>query len=263
MYDLDVPSASRFVYMSVITDPTKAYVYLILFGLLLLSAFFAGTETAYSYCNRHRLKVYADDGKKSAKLALFIFERFEATLITTLIGTNIAHIAISVLATLLCISIFASMGSLIATIISTILVFFFGDMIPKNIAQVNADRWCMHSSYIVIILFYLLWPISIIFRGLIALIKLIIHKKDEDTFTEDDFQDVVEKIEEDYRYTRYTIGTSYMDNYDSSVEEIIATLYKDEYIFHEDGSMECIAEAWRGAGRSEGEMIIREVRSSF
>ena len=73
----------------------------------------------------------------------------------------------------------------------------------------------------------------------------------------------VEKIEEDYRYTRYTIGTSYMDNYDSSVEEIIATLYKDEYIFHEDGSMECIAEAWRGAGRSEGEMIIREVRSSF
>ena len=197
MYDLDVPSASRFVYMSVITDPTKAYVYLILFGLLLLSAFFAGTETAYSYCNRHRLKVYADDGKKSAKLALFIFERFEATLITTLIGTNIAHIAISVLATLLCISIFASMGSLIATIISTILVFFFGDMIPKNIAQVNADKWCMHSSYIVIILFYLLWPISIIFRGLIALIKLIIHKKDEDTFTEDDFQDVVEKIEEE------------------------------------------------------------------
>lgn len=195
MYDPELPSAIKF--LNVLTDPTKVLPYIIIIILIFLSAFFAGTETAYSYCNRHRLKVYADDGKKSAKIALFIFERFEATLITTLIGTNIAHIAISVLATILCIALFGSIGSLLATIISTLVVFFFGDMIPKNIAQVNADKWCMYSSYIVIVLFYLMWPISIIFRGLIALIKKIINKKDEDTFTEDDFQDVVEKIEEE------------------------------------------------------------------
>ncbi len=199
MYELDVPSATKtnLMFMNILTDPHNVVPYLIIIALIIMSAFFAGTETAYSYCNRHRLKVYSDDGKRSAKIALFIFERFEATLITSLIGTNIAHIALSVLATILCISLFGSIGSLVATIVSTILVFFLGDMIPKNIAQVNADKWCMHSSYIVIVLFYLMWPISIIFRGFILLIKKLINKKDEDTFTEDDFQDVVEKIEEE------------------------------------------------------------------
>lgn len=195
MFDIDAPSTS--LILSAFTDVNSVFSYLIILILLLLSAFFGGTETAYSYCNRHRLKVYATDGVKSAKVALYIFERFEGTLITTLIGTNIAHIALSVVATVMCISVFGSIGSLLATILSTLLVFFFGDMLPKNIAQANAEKWCMFTCYFMLVLYYLLFPISIIFRGLIKLIKRIINKKDEDTFTEDDFQDVVEKIEEE------------------------------------------------------------------
>ena len=195
MYDLDAPST--YMALSIFTDPKNIISYLTIIVLLLLSAFFAGTETAYSYCNRHRLKVYADDGSRSAKTALFIFEKFETTLITTLIGTNIAHIALSVIATILCVSVIGSYGSLVATIISTLLVFFFGDMLPKNIAQVNSDKWCMATSYIILILYYLLYPVSIIFRGLIAFVRLFLKEKNEDAFTEDDFQDVVEKIEEE------------------------------------------------------------------
>lgn len=195
MYDLDVPSASKMFIVDAINKNVWAYVLIVV--LVLLSAFFAGTETAYSYCNRHRLKVYADDGNKRAKMALYIFERFEGTLITTLIGTNIAHILLSVIATLICVAVFGNIGSLLATILSTLVVFFLGDMLPKNIAQVNASKWCMNTSYIIYFLYILMFPISIIFRGLIAFIRLFIKQKDEDTFTEDDFSDVVEKIEEE------------------------------------------------------------------
>ena len=64
MYDLDVPSASKVFIVDAINKNVWAYVLIVV--LVLLSAFFAGTETAYSYCNRHRLKVYADDGNKRA-----------------------------------------------------------------------------------------------------------------------------------------------------------------------------------------------------
>ena len=195
MYDLDAPSTS--LLLNIFTDEKSVFSYLLILVLLILSAFFAGTETAFSYCNRHRLKVYADDGKKSAKVALYIFERFEGALITTLIGTNVAHIALSVVTTIMCINVFGNIGSLLATIISTLLVFFFGDMIPKNIAQANSEKWCMSTSFLVCALYFILYPLSLFFRLIIKFIRLFIRKKDEDIFTEDDFQDVVERIEEE------------------------------------------------------------------
>ncbi len=196
MYDLDVPSSHLF--LNVFTDPKNAFAYIFLFILILLSAFFSGTETAFSYCNRHRIKVYADDGSKSACLTLKILDKFDNIIITTLIGTNIAHVALSTLATIIAILLVGDFGSLLATIVTTFMVFFFGDMLPKNIAQKNADKWCQISSYPIFALIILFYPLTFIFNCLIKFVRLFIkEKEDETSFTENDFQDVVEKIEEE------------------------------------------------------------------
>ncbi len=198
MYDLDVPSSH--IILNIFTDTKNAWSYIFLIIMLILSAFFAGTETAYSYCNKHRLKVLADDGKKTAKLALKILDKFDTTLITTLIGTNIVHSAMSAVTTIMAINILNNegMGSLLATIITTLVVFFFGDTLPKNIAQANSDRFARIVSYPLYALIILFYPISFIFSCLIKFVRLFLkEKKDETSFTEDDFQDVVEKIEEE------------------------------------------------------------------
>ena len=70
-------------------DPEGPLSYVIFVVLLLLSGFFSSTESALSYCNRHRIKVKADDGSKAAKLLVKVFDKFDDTIVTILIGNNI------------------------------------------------------------------------------------------------------------------------------------------------------------------------------
>ena len=74
---------------------------IILIALLILSGFFSATETAFTSLNRARLKVLADDGKKSAKKALNYVENYDRLLYTILIGNNIVNLTLATISTLL------------------------------------------------------------------------------------------------------------------------------------------------------------------
>ena len=74
---------------------------IILIALLILSAFFSATETSFTSLNRARLKVYADDGNKSAKKALKYTENYDKLLYTILIGNNIVNLTLATISTLL------------------------------------------------------------------------------------------------------------------------------------------------------------------
>lgn len=176
--------------------------YIILVCLLLLSGLFAATESAFSYCNRHHIKVLAEDGNKRAKITQKILNKYDNSLIAILIGNNVFHVAISVLSTVLVINLMKNssrdLASLLSTLVVTLIVFLFGETIPKNIGIANADSWALNSSFFLYILIIITYPIALFFRGLITLVRLIIKdKNNEEAFTEDDFQDVVEKIEEE------------------------------------------------------------------
>ena len=179
-------------------DPEGPLIYVLIVLLLLFSAFFAGCESAYAYCNRHRMKVMADDGSKRAKLVLRILEHSDSTIITTLIAINICHVVTSVLTTILAIYLIGAAGSIVATIVTTIVVFLFAEILPKNIAMLNADKWAMNASFILYFFKILFFPISIIFGLLLKVTKKTLNlDEDEDIFDEDDFSDVVEKVEEE------------------------------------------------------------------
>ncbi len=173
---------------------------LIIIVLILLSAFFSMSETVFSTCNKIRLKIKAEDGNRHAKLAMKIIDNYDKSLITILIGNNIVNLTSSSLATLVAISLIPNEGvaSLVSSIILTLIVLFFGEVFPKNIAKANSDKLCLFLSYPIRFLMIIFTPISIIFYGITILIKKIFGSREsEPEMTEDDLQNIVEAIEEE------------------------------------------------------------------
>ena len=180
-------------------DPAGPLSYLLIVLFILLSAFFSGSESALSYCDRFIIEVWADDGNKRAKITRRILKIFDDAIITMLILTNVLHVATSTIATILFINILGDeIGSLVSTIVITILVFMFAEVLPKNIAQANSEKWAINSSLFILAFYYLLFPIVFLFKLLIKLIKKIFKIKDaDDDIDKEDFMtDVEEKSDE-------------------------------------------------------------------
>ena len=170
---------------------------LIIALLLLIGAFFSGTETAYTNCSRVRLMTWAEDGKRNARRALRILDKFDKTLITLLIGNNVAHVIITALATVLAIRLAGEVrGPILATVVITLLVFIFAETLPKNIAKVRADDWACAVSLPFSLLMLILTPVDWIFMGLSFVFKkLFKNENDGPSMTEDEFSSMVETIE--------------------------------------------------------------------
>ena len=172
---------------------------LIIILLVMCSAFFSSTETAYSSASKIRLKNYADNGNKKAMKAYKIAENYDKALATLLVGNNIVNIAASALATILFVSFFGeASGTLVSTVVLTIIVLIFGEVLPKNIAIENSEKMCMDSANVLYFLMVILTPITLLLLKLNSLVKNIASKdKDkEPTVTEDELKYIVESIEE-------------------------------------------------------------------
>ena len=181
------------------TNQTLGNIILIIL-LIFIAAFFSMAETAFSTCNKVRLKIKAEDGNRHAKLAMKVIDNYDKSLVTILIGHNVVNFVASAIATLVFVSFIANEGvaSVVSTVIMTILVLLFGEIIPKNIAKANADKACLILAYPVRFLMIILYPVSIIFYGITLLIMKIFNKKEEEPeMTEDDLQNIVEAIEEE------------------------------------------------------------------
>ncbi len=172
---------------------------ILLIVLLLFSAFFSATETALSYANRIRIRRKAEEGNKGAARVVHIIDNFDKALTTLLIGNNICNTFASVVATSLAISIWgATLGTIVVTIALTIFVFFFSETIPKNIGKTNSDAIVIYLSLPVLLLIYILTPVSVLFMGIGNFVKKHILKKDDSpSFTEDEFQTIIDNIEEE------------------------------------------------------------------
>ena len=171
---------------------------LIILALVLVSGFFAAAETAYANCSRIRLRAWADDGKKSASRALTVLDKFDKAIITLLIGDNVSHVIATSLATVLAIYLTSqTLGPVLATVILTLMVFIFGETIPKNIAKERCDECACAFSGILRLLMILLTPLDLIFMGLGELIKKLFSKDEGPAITEDDFQTMIETIEDE------------------------------------------------------------------
>ena len=109
---------------------------IIVLGLLILmSAYFSATETAFSSANRIRLKSMAGAGNKRAALVLKMSDNFDRLLSTILIGNNIVNIVATSLATVLFTRHWGDMGVTLSTVVMTVLVLIFGEISPKKLGE--------------------------------------------------------------------------------------------------------------------------------
>lgn len=177
------------------------YTYIVLIFLIALSAFFSATETAFSTVNKIRIQKYAEDGNKRAKLACFIVDNFDRSLTTILIGNNIVNIGASSLATVVAINLFGESGAAVATVVMTILILIFGEILPKSLANEYSESWALTSSRVLRAFMFVVYPFAFLFLKLKGLIINITNKHkqvvSEPSVTEQELKYLVENIEEE------------------------------------------------------------------
>ena len=170
---------------------------LVLVFLILFSAYFSATETAFTSINRIRLKNMAQDGNKRAELVLKMADKFNTLLTTLLIGNNIVNIAASTIATVFFIELLNdnAKGSTVATVVITIVVLIFGEITPKSIAKDSPERFAMFSAPLLRFFTYVFFPLNIIFSGWKKLISFIFKPKEDEGLIEDELLTMVEEAE--------------------------------------------------------------------
>lgn len=161
--------------------------------MMVFSALFSGTETAYSSVNKLRLKNYEAQGNKKAAKALKLANRFDDVLTAVLIGNNIVNIATSSVSTLIFVSFFGSSGAGISTVVVTVLVLVFCEVLPKSYAKRNAEKLALLFASSLSVLVTVLKPFVWILNKMSSIFK----GGEAPTVTEDELKYMIDEIEEE------------------------------------------------------------------
>ncbi len=140
----------------------------VLIILVILSAYFSATETAFSGINKTKLKTIVEKGdsrSKRAKLVLGLTEKYDRLISTILIGNNIVNIAASTIATVFFIELMQnhSAAPTVSTVVLTVVILIFGEITPKSLAKDYPEKFAMFSAPIINALIYLLLPLNALF----------------------------------------------------------------------------------------------------
>lgn len=138
----------------------------ILVVLLCLSAFFSSAETSLTTINKIYMRTLAQDGNVRAQRVLDIGEQSGKMLSAVLIGNNIVNLSASSLATALAIDTFGSMAAGVATAILTVLILIFGEISPKRLATLRADKLALAYCNVIWMLMKVLTPVIFIVNWL-------------------------------------------------------------------------------------------------
>lgn len=163
--------------------------------LLLLSAFFSSAETSMTTVNKIRIKALADEGNKRALTLLKITEQSGKMLSAILIGNNIVNISMSSLATTLAIRIFGSTIVGIVTGIVTLLVLIFGEITPKTLATIHAEKIALAYSPVIWTLMKIMTPVIFLIDHLSLLFLRLMRidpKASGNTMTEQELRTYVD-----------------------------------------------------------------------
>ncbi len=131
-----------------------------IFGLLLASAFFSGSETALTAASRAKMHALEEHGSRRARVVNYLLTIRERFIGAILLGNNLANIAASALATSLFLNLFGDAGVAYATIVMTVIVVLFAEVLPKTYAILNADRMALVLAPAVSFVVAILAPVT-------------------------------------------------------------------------------------------------------
>lgn len=173
----------------------------IIFVLLIFSAYFSMSEMTFSTVNTIKLKKLDSEGVPNAAKAISLTEDFDKFLTTVLVGNNLVNIGASTT----CAMLFTEqlmpgnpgLATILATIVMTLVILTFGEILPKTLAKRNAERYALklvNSLSMFVTIFY---PLSWAF---VKMGNFLTKKEDEDTaptLTEDELVVMINEIEEE------------------------------------------------------------------
>ena len=205
------------------------WAYLVIFIMICCSAYFSASEIAFNSSNKMRLRRAAEGGSKTAKIAFDITERFTVALSAILIGNNLANIAVSTCTTLIILNLFkdnVAAASTVATILVTVVILIFGEILPKVLAKQNADTVVRFIAIPTRILTIILSPFVFVVMMLLTVLRKIWgkdHKDDDPTVTEEDIVTIIDTIEEEglINEEQGELLQSTLDFRDTTIEKIM------------------------------------------
>lgn len=165
--------------------------------LLFCAAFCAVTEISFSSASRPRLKVFAENGKKSAQTALSILDDFEKAISTILIMTNIVHISTASIITVAVTRRFGLSAVTVSTILTTFVIFFAGEMLPKSIAKKYAEPVAMFCAGPLKFFMTVFSPLSALLSAIGTGVSKRVKGEPELSVTEDELYDIIEDMTEE------------------------------------------------------------------
>lgn len=177
-------------------DDTISSIILIIF-LLICSAYFSATETAFSSLNRTRLKTMAEKGNKRAKQTLELADKYDQLLSSILVGNNVVNIAMSSVATLIFVAAFPKYGASLSTLVITIVVLIFGEISPKSLAKENPEKLAMLSTPLLRVIIWILTPINFLFTQWKRLLNKLFKADTDRRMTQDELLMLVDEVSND------------------------------------------------------------------
>ena len=181
--------------------------YILILVCLLGSAFFSGTEIAYTSLSKLKIKKEREDPRGIQRLVLFIYDHFDNALSTLLIGNNLVNIAATSIATVLAVKLAAGLGgrieddtaSTIVTVVMTVLILIFGEITPKMIARRCCDSISRMVAIPLMILMVVLFPAVLVTSWIVNLFSLLWRRKDgqDVTITEEEFENILDTAEDE------------------------------------------------------------------
>ena len=191
--------------------------------LLLTAAYFALTETSISSVSKNRLKVASEHGDARASKVLSILESFDQAITTILIGTNIVHIATASIVTVYVSKRWGLSFVSLSTILTTIVVFFFGEMLPKSIAKKYPEKISKICVYPLSFFMVLFKPLSALLTFIGQTAAKHAPNDSQVSVTEDELQNIIEGMTEEGTLdeNRSDLITSALQFGDVTVESIL------------------------------------------
>lgn len=163
--------------------------------LIVLSAFFSASETAFSSVNTMHIRAFVDEKRKGARRAQYVIDHFDMALVSFLVGNNLVNIA----NTTLCAYLFSkyianpTLSNILNTVIMTIVILIFGEIMPKSYAKHNPEKYVLKYSGAVFVFLKIIHVVALPFYGLQ---KLFLKDKEVSKITEDDLENIVDTMED-------------------------------------------------------------------
>ena len=191
--------------------------------LLGFAMYFAIAETAFATVSRIRLKTRLDKGDHRAKRALLVLDNFDKAITTVLIGTNIVHITVAAIVTVLVTRKWGISAVTAGTLVTTAVVFFAGEMLPKSIAKKYSERLCLQTAGSLRFFMALFSPLSAALTAIGHAASNLTRGDPEVSVTEDELYDIIEDMTDEgtLEPERGELMSSALQFADLSVETVL------------------------------------------